>query len=94
MKKYTFILKPVFFVFNLIFATWLVFQIEKISPSDFGRYKYLFEDPPPPPPVKPFQKGDLVKICSDYKRGKIDSLELEMKLEKLVGLQNKAPSKK
>ena len=84
MRHLKFLLKPGFFVFNLLFATWLVFEIEKISPSDFGRYHSLFEDPKPAP-VK-LHKLYLKKICSDYKAGKIDSTELEHRLEKYFKL--------
>jgi hypothetical protein len=50
MKKYNFLFKPLFFIFSLVFATWLVLYIEKISPSDFGRYEYLFNSEPKPLP--------------------------------------------
>lgn len=78
MKNYSFLFKPIFFLFNLIFATWLVFKIEAISPSDFGKYKSLFEDPPGSPAYK---KKQLKKIITDFKAGKLDSLQLERKLE-------------
>ena len=81
MTKYTFLLKPVFFIFNLIFATWLVFKIEEITPSDFGRYKSLFEDPPKLSPDNSHHKQYLKKLCSDYRNGKLDSLGLELKLD-------------
>ncbi|MCD6017333.1 MAG: hypothetical protein K0S53_454 [Bacteroidetes bacterium] len=78
MKNYTFLLKPAFFLFNLIFATWLVFKIEEISPSDFGKYKSLFEDPPG---SIGYKKKHLKKIIIDFKAGKLDSLQLERQLE-------------
>ena len=97
MKKYKFLLRPLFFIFNLVFATCMVFKIEQISPSDFGRYKSLFENPPIPNAVhtprnyqgdkqsqfslKP-QLEDLKKICFDYKSGLIDSIVLEQQLKK------------
>lgn len=77
MKEAKFILKPLFFIFNLVFATWLVLQIEKISPSDFGRYKTLFDTPEPLSPEKLGDKAYLKRLCSDYKNGKLDSLEVE-----------------
>lgn len=46
MKKYNFLFKPLFFIFSLVFATWLVLFIEKISPSDFGKYGHLFDNGP------------------------------------------------
>lgn len=87
MKKYTFLFKPVFFIFNLVFATWLVFQIEKISPSDFGKYRSLFETPPEPIPVKAYSKESLKKICIDYKAGILDSAGLEQQLDRVLATQ-------
>ena len=81
ITKYKFLLKPIFFIFNLLFATWLVFKIEEITPSDFGRYKTLFEDPPRLSPDNNHHKQYLKKLCHDYKSGKLDSLELELKLD-------------
>ena len=37
MKKFDFLIKPVFFTCNLVFATWLVLTIDRIEPSDFGQ---------------------------------------------------------
>ncbi len=84
MKKYKFIWQPVFFIFNLLFATWLVFQIEEISPSDFGKYKSLFEGPPALTPVKKFTKQYLKQICTDYKTGALDSVQLEQQINRLL----------
>jgi len=56
-------------------------MIEEITPSDFGRYKSLFEDPPRLSPDKMHHKQYLKKLCADYKSGKLDSLELELKLD-------------
>jgi hypothetical protein len=78
MKNYSFLFKPVFFLFNLIFATWLVFKIEAIAPSDFGKYKSLFEDPPG---SMGYKKKQLKKLFVDYKIGKLDSIQLEKRLE-------------
>jgi hypothetical protein len=78
MKNYSFLFKPVFFLFNLIFATWLVFKIEAIEPSDFGKYKSLFDDPPG---SMGFKKKQLKKLIVDYKIGKLDSIQLEKRLE-------------
>ena len=84
MNKYKFLLKPVFFVFNLVFATWLVFKVESISPSNFGKYKSLFDEPPTGIPGKIQHKKYLVKICADYKAGKLDTLQLNTKLEEYL----------
>lgn len=84
MKKYSFLFKPLLFIFNLFFATWLVFKIEKIRPSDFGRYGYLFEDVPPPSMVHQLNKQYIKKLCLDYKAGMIDSVALEEKIEKIL----------
>ena len=43
MKKYNFLFKPLFFIFSLVFATWLVLYIEKIHPSDLGSLGHMFE---------------------------------------------------
>jgi hypothetical protein len=84
MKKYNFLLKPVFFIFSLFFATWLVIEIEKLSPSDFG-------EPNQEVPLKMSttdkfteQKECLKNICFEFKTGKIDSLKLDKKLAKLL----------
>ena len=44
MKKYNFLFKPVFFIFNLLFATWLVLKIEEIKPSDFSKRPSFFKN--------------------------------------------------
>jgi len=62
----------------------LVFRIEEISPSDFGKYKSLFEDPPKPVSLHELNKKHLKKICSDYKAGRLDSTALEQQLDKLL----------
>jgi hypothetical protein len=83
MKKYKFLLKPAFYIFSLFFATWLVFKIERIKPSDFGRYKHLFGERPKFIKSK-LDKKNLKKLCIDYKAGVIDSLELERKIDKIL----------
>ncbi|MBA3664156.1 MAG: hypothetical protein H0W61_08115 [Bacteroidetes bacterium] len=84
MKKYKFILKPLFFIFNLLFATWLVLKIEKIQPSDFGEYKSIFYSGPKPKMVTTADKDYLKKLCTEYKKGVIDSVRLEKQLEKFL----------
>ena len=91
--KYTFLLKPLFFIFSLLFATWLVLYIEKISPSDFGKYEYIFnnETKLPPDTIRKarllslkLQQERMRKICTDYKAGLIDSTELNVQLEEFL----------
>jgi hypothetical protein len=81
MKNYSFLLKPVFFIFNLLFATWLVLAIEKVKPSDFGAYKSIFESTPKPRTVSRADKTYLKNLFRDYKTGKIDSARLEEHLD-------------
>jgi hypothetical protein len=84
MKDYSFLKKPVFFIFNLIFATWLVLAIEQIQPSDFGNGASFFLPPPRPKKVTEADKPYLRKLASDFRSGKIDSLTLEKELEEFV----------
>jgi hypothetical protein len=84
MKKYKFLLKPLFFVFNLLFATWLVLAIERIQPSDFGRHKSLFEPAVRPRTVSSADKQYLLKLFTEYKRGFIDSNTLNKKLDEFL----------
>ena len=77
MREKLFIFKPLLFIFNLIFATWLVLEIEKLSPTDFGKYKSLFETPEPLSPEKLGDKVYLKRLCTEYKAGKLDSTEVE-----------------
>jgi hypothetical protein len=92
MKRFKFILKPALFIFNLLFATWLVFTIEEIKPTDFGRYEYLFEDPPALK-TKKLKKEHLIKICSDYKAGVLDTNELVKKIDMYLALPESAAAK-
>jgi len=55
-KGYAFILKPVFFILSLLFATWLTLYIERLAPSDFGKYEYIFSSEP-----KPVQQAPAVQ---------------------------------
>jgi hypothetical protein len=93
MVKYTFLIKPLFFMFNLLFATWLVFKIEKMSPSDFGRYKYFFDKAEPSATIHTNEIKSLKRICDEYRAGKIDSITLEQKLTKFLNTpkSNKSP---
>jgi hypothetical protein len=42
IKKYDFLLKPLFFIVALLVGTFLILKIEKIKPSDMGEYQDLF----------------------------------------------------
>ncbi len=81
MKNYAFILKPLFFIFSLIFSTWMMLAIEKISPSDFGEYKSLFEDEYSSVHSFEYHKQNLRQLFLEYKHGEIDSIQMEQKLE-------------
>lgn len=81
MKQYAFLIKPVFFIFNLVFATWLVLTIESVRPSDFGQHRSLFESQSRPKKVYPEDKATLKKLATDYKSGKIDEATLDKELE-------------
>src|SRR5688572_11454485 len=84
MSSYKFLIKPLFFIFNLMFATWLVLMIEDIKPSDFGRYKSIFESGTKLSPEKKEQKRYLENLFLEYKKGAIDSVELGKRLEKYL----------
>ena len=95
MKKYNFLFKPVFYIFSLLFATWLVVEIEKISPSDFGE-KDPSIDQKHIKPSDDHQLGSkkyLQNLCSEYKAGKIDSAELNKKLIIFLGSTTNASLK-
>jgi len=89
MAKYTFLLKPVFFIFNLLLATWLVFEIEQISPSQTGGQGPLHD---PVPGIDNEKKERLKKICFDFKAGLLDSSHLEQKLDELFWQIKKRPT--
>lgn len=80
MKKYTFLLKPIFFIFSLLFATWLVFEIEQISPSDFGMSQSAIAKGASVPKSIHDRRQYLMDLCSAYKAGAIDSAKLNQKL--------------
>jgi hypothetical protein len=84
MKQYIFLLKPLFFIFNIVFATWLVLKIEKIKPSDFGEHKSIFENAPKPRVLTKSDKHRLKTLAYEFKYGIIDSAGLNKKLDKLL----------
>jgi hypothetical protein len=84
MKEYTFLFKPFFFIFNLIFATWLVLSIERLKPSDFGNKKSIFERPATLRKVSEADKPKLRQLAYDFKSGKIDEATLEKEIDAFV----------
>jgi hypothetical protein len=90
MKKYKFLLKPIFFIFNLIFATWLVLKIEKIKPSDFGEHKSMFTKAPAPRILTKSDKMVLKTFFMEFKYGLIDTAQLNKKLDKFLASPEEA----
>lgn len=84
MKEYKFLLKPFFFIINLVFATWLVLTIEKINPSDLGKYESLFKREEKSLPAIDYNKQFLKTLFTSYKSGSIDSLTFESKLDEFL----------
>jgi hypothetical protein len=78
--NYKFLIKPLFYIFNLLFASWLVLKIEQMKPSDLGRYGNLFTKPQVQV-VHSDAKTYVRKLFSDYNHGAIDSAQLRQKLE-------------
>jgi hypothetical protein len=91
MKKYSFLFKPAFFIFNLLFATWLVLSIEKLHPSDFGQYRNIFERDFKPTDDNS-SKEYLKNLFDNYHKGKIDSTELNKQLNYFLKSISKDPS--
>jgi hypothetical protein len=82
MKRYQFLIKPIFFIFSVFFAAWLTLKIEKLSPSNFGSYKSLFEKQPQIIKLSGHCRTSLKKLFFKYKSGLIDSVGLDQELEK------------
>lgn len=100
MNKYNFLFKPIFFICSLLFATWLVLYIEKINPSDLGKYESLFNSRPKEHPEESKIKKSLAndkehlkQICIDYKEGLIDSTQLDQELEGFLKSSQKISEK-
>ncbi|MGZ3931907.1 MAG: hypothetical protein ACXVP0_11180 [Bacteroidia bacterium] len=87
MDSYKFLTKPLFFIFNMVFATWLVLEIEKIKPSDFGRYESFFKTGPDQNDINRKNKVYLKQLFSEYKSGVIDSTKLEQRLDEFTGIR-------
>jgi hypothetical protein len=84
MKQYKFLGKSIFFILNLVFATWLVLKIEKIKPSDFGEYKSIFSSAPKPRVISKSDKMVLKTIFFEFKYGLIDTAQLNKKLDRFL----------
>ena len=37
------LIKPIFYIAALLFATWVVLKVEKLKPSDMGEYQKIFQ---------------------------------------------------
>lgn len=92
MRNYSFLLKPIFFIFSLLFATWLVVAIEEISPSDFGQKAAPAQETTGPENVNGRVKH-LQNLCAAYKGGIIDSTALYQKLTIFLELDKSASFK-
>ena len=97
MKNYSFLIKPLFFIFNLLFATWLVLQIEKIKPSDFGKHAGFFgptKKEEPSLPNRELRKKYLYQLCGEFKAGRLDSARLNEELNRYIDSQEKLMGKR
>ena len=84
MRKYSFLFKPLFFIFNLLFASWLVLKIENISPSDFEKNTSIFQETVKPDPLDDSSdpaKTYLKKLFEEYRSGSINKKVLNRELD-------------
>ncbi len=96
MKRYKFLIKPLFYIFSLTASSYMVLVIEKVSPSDFGKHQSLFVTEPSKPAstqlVKYDSRKELLKsICFDYKYGIIDSAAVETRISTFLSGLPPAP---
>jgi hypothetical protein len=83
MKKIDFLFKPIFFIFSLLFAAWMLMKIEKLNPSDFDDHKTHVSQKSNKIPDSCLwnnRKKYLQNLCTSYKAGMIDSSRLDEKL--------------
>jgi hypothetical protein len=80
MNSYKFLLKPLIFIFNLLFATWLVFRIEQVSPTDLGMTDRKASANADPETVR----KKFRQLCIDFKTGRINSTQLEQEFDHLI----------
>jgi hypothetical protein len=68
-----------------MFATWLVFKVESLQPSDFGRFKSVFEPVEAKPKNVPqYDKHYLKMLADDYKSGRLDSAMFDLQLDRFI----------
>lgn len=80
MRQYNFLWKPFFFICSLLFATWLVITVEKVSPSDLG-VEQPSKDAVEPVSADLLKRREYLKqLCDQYKAGAIDSTEVNKRL--------------
>jgi hypothetical protein len=84
MRRYTFLIKPAFFIMSLLGCTWMTLKIETISPSVFGEDKstLLSKAKPIASPVS--TKEYFKNLCFEYKTGLIDSTTLDTELDHFI----------
>jgi hypothetical protein len=82
MKRFKFLIKPLFYIFSLTASSYMVIIIERISPSDFSKHPSLFLPQAKPVAVQVNdQRMEYLKnICFDYKYGLIDSSTLDERI--------------
>lgn len=61
----------------------MVLQIEKLSPSDFGRHGSLFEHKKEKETL-PAGKHAIKKLYKEYRNGLVDSVTFHKRLEKYI----------
>jgi hypothetical protein len=84
MKNYKFLLKPLLFIINIVFASYLVLEIENLKPSDFDKYTSLFGNEIKAREFHKNGKDYLKNIFIKYRAGNIDSLSFDKELESFL----------
>jgi hypothetical protein len=85
MERYNFLFKPVFFIVSLLFSSWLVIQVERLQPSDLGRFEKLFdsgekEEKPSPEYIRAY----LHTLYRDHQEGRISDQVLTIEVYKFL----------
>ena len=93
MKKYNFLFKPVFYIFSLLFATWLVIEIEKIRPSDASKEENAVLNKSSYSDGIKDRKKYLKNLFFAYKEGVIDSVLLNKHLSLFLKVTDSIPAK-
>lgn len=87
MGRFKFLAKPLFYIFSLLFSCWMVLQIERISPSDFGKYKSWFQQKPTDQKHTAFPTNTALRDAYlQYKSGKTDSATFFRFIEEVTGI--------